>query len=58
MILDITPPQAVLTCAAMACLFVGVLYAVPPSVRKLPRDDPEHVRCRDWGVLGCQRYGH
>ena len=33
-------------CGAMVVIFVGGLYLVPTEVRRLPRDDPRHIRAR------------
>ena len=30
----------------MVVIFVGGLYLVPTEVRRLPRDDPRHIRAR------------
>lgn len=46
MILQITPVEAVATSLLLACVFVGVLYAIPNEIRRLPRDALEHVRKR------------
>lgn len=42
--LRVNGPEAVATSLALSVGFVGVLYLVPPRVRKLARNDPEHVR--------------
>ena len=43
MIILISPVEAVATALLLACVFVGVLYAIPSEIRRLPRDAPEHV---------------
>ena len=35
-----------LACVGMVVLFVGGLYLVPAETRRLPRDDPRHIRAR------------
>ncbi len=32
------------TAGSIMALFVGLLYAIPAEVRRLPRDEPVHVR--------------
>lgn len=46
MLWNLSPAGAVLSCLGIASTFVGVLYLVPPKVRKLDRDDPRHITAR------------
>ncbi|KAF1326405.1 Prenyl protein protease, partial [Globisporangium splendens] len=39
---SVTTTTAVLACLGMAAAYVGVLYTLPRSIRRLPRDHPTH----------------
>lgn len=50
---SVSPVTAAVACSAMAAAYVGVLYTLPRSIRRLPRDHPTHVRVAI--ALGCCR---
>lgn len=52
MILQLSTRTAVSSCLFLASSFVGVLYLVPQRIRKLPRNDPDHIKARFCGVAG------
>lgn len=43
--------EAIVTSVVVAGLFVTMLYALPESIRKLPRDDTLHIAARTIAVL-------
>ena len=56
--LDVSLPRTLSYCLALSSIFVCSLYAlVPPPVRRLPRDDPSHVRWRAAIVLAVSAGG-
>ena len=46
MLWTISPAGAVISCLGIASTFVGALYLVPKRIRKLDRDDPQHITAR------------
>lgn len=40
---SVSPFTAVLACFCMATGYVSVLYMLPHTIRRLPRDHPTHV---------------
>eukprot|EP01052_Picozoa_sp_SAG31_P031097 SAG31_NODE_3262_length_4482_cov_8.132101_2_plen_332_part_00 len=46
----LSPTTARLSCIGMTVLFVGLLYAVPASIRRSPRDSPTHIQARSISV--------
>ena len=56
--LDASLPRTLSYCLALSSIFVCSLYVlVPPPVRRLPRDDPSHVRWRAVIVLAVSAAG-
>ncbi|TYZ62771.1 hypothetical protein PybrP1_008447 [[Pythium] brassicae (nom. inval.)] len=43
---SVAPPAAVAACLCMAVAYVGVLYTLPRSIRRLPRDHRTHILAR------------
>ncbi|GAB9472522.1 CAAX prenyl protease [Globisporangium polare] len=43
---SVTPSSAVAACFCMAAAYVGVLYTLPRTIRRLPRDHPTHILAR------------
>ncbi|GLD94619.1 hypothetical protein PINS_up003230 [Pythium insidiosum] len=43
---NIGPVAATMVCVGMAAAYVGVLYTLPRSIRRLPRDHPTHILAR------------
>lgn len=41
-----TPSTAITVCAVLSMAFVGCLYLLPPSIRRLHRNHPRHIRAR------------
>lgn len=55
---SVTPSSAVAACFCMAAAYVGVLYTLPRTIRRLPRDHPTHVRLMaDYDSLRCFKHG-
>ncbi|CAI5738315.1 unnamed protein product [Peronospora destructor] len=40
---SVTATTAVIACSCMAAAYVGVLYTLPYTIRRLPRDHPTHI---------------
>ncbi|CAH0473285.1 unnamed protein product [Peronospora belbahrii] len=43
---SVTTTTAIVACSCMAAAYVGVLYTLPTTIRRLPRDHPTHILAR------------